>query len=68
MSETGIVWDRMRQHNYPYVKDDLDRAAFELYCRTGYNPPVRPGGVLTESERRVWNQWRDKARNILRNG
>jgi len=57
-----MTWaDRPDQiKNYPYVRDAIDRAAFDLYYQTGFNPPTRPDGFLDDGERAAWERWREK--------
>lgn len=46
--------------NYPYVKDEKDIAAYNLYSQRGFVPPQRPDGFLDDAEKASWEKWRAK--------
>ena len=54
--------DEHQRLMYPYVKDELDIAAFNLYAKRGFLPPTRPDGFLDDMERGAWDRWRAKAK------
>lgn len=53
-------WTADRAVDYPYVKDAIDVAAFNLYARGGFLPPTRPNGFLDSAEEASWERWRNK--------
>lgn len=46
----------------PYIVDEIDRKALELYKRSGFWPPTRPDGFLDDDERAMWERWRERAK------
>ena len=61
------VADRVRRHlQYEaYIVDEIDEKALEIYQQSGFSPPTRPSGFLDDSERGMWNRWRQKAVEAL---
>ena len=45
----------------PYLKDDVDYRALEIYKRSGFSPPERSEGFLDEAEAVMWERWRQRA-------
>ncbi len=46
----------------PYIVDEIDEKALELYKQSGFWPPTRPDGFLDDHERATWERWRERAK------
>ena len=56
--------DADQKKMYPYVKDAIDIAAFNLYAASGRLPPQRPGGFLDDAEEAQWNRFRERVEEV----